>query len=104
MKPSNDREAISLIIDGLIERGCKPTASRDGDSEDLPYTDKESALDWLTSCDESVLFVDLPLDAASEHTSSHIYFVLGNDPEEVACDYGVSLSPYLDPITNPWWE
>lgn len=104
MKPQSDREAISLIIDGLIERGCTPIASRDGDNEDLPYTDKESALDWLTSCDESVLFVDLPLHAEADRTSSHIYFVLGNDPEEVACDYGVSLSPYLDPIVNPWWE
>lgn len=102
MRPSNDREAISLIIDGLIERGCTPTMSRDGDSEDLVYTDKESALDWLTSCDESILFVDLPTEA--DRDSSHIYFVLGNDPEEVACDYGVSISPYLDPIVEPWWE
>lgn len=99
MRPSNDREAISLIIDGLIERGCKPTASRDGDSEDLPYTDKKSALDWLTSCDESILFVKTP-----EGTHSHIYFVLGNDPEEVASDYGMSLSTYIEPITDPWWE
>lgn len=102
MKPSNDREAISLIIDGLIERGCKPTTCRDGENEDLPYTDKASALDWLTSCDESVLFVDLPEGA--ERESSFIYFVLGNDPEEVAADCGVSVSPYLDPITDPWWN
>lgn len=102
MKPSNDREAISLIIDGLIERGCTPTVSRDGENEDQPYTDKESALDWLTSCDESVLFVNLPEGAEDE--STFVYFVLGNSPEEVACDYGVSLSPYIDPITDPWWQ
>lgn len=105
MKPSNDREAISLIIDGLIERGVKPTICRDGENEDLSYTDKDSALDWLTSCDESVLFVELPeADPESGRTSSHIYFVLGNSPEEVACDCGVSVSPYLDPITEPWWN
>lgn len=102
MKPSTDREAISLIIDGLIERGCTPTMSRDGEDEDLPYTDKESALDWLTSCDESVLFVDLPEGAGRK--STHVYFVLGNDPEEVACDYGVSLEDYISPITDPWWN
>lgn len=102
MKPSNDREAISLIIDGLIERGCTPTVCRDGENEDLPYTDKKSALDWLTSCDESVLFVNLPEDV--ERKSSHIYFVLGNDPKEVACDCGESVLPYLDPITDPWWK
>lgn len=102
MKPSNDREAISLIIDGLVAAGCKPTLSRDGANDDLPYDDKEKALDWLTSCDESVLFVDLP--EGSERKSSHVYFVLGNDPEEVASDYGVSLSPYIEPITDPWWN
>lgn len=102
MKPSNDREAISLIIDGLIKRGCVPSICRDGDSEDIPYIDKNTALDWLTSCDESVLFVDLPEGA--ERDSTFIYFVLGNEPEEVVCDHGVSLSPYLDPIIDPWWE
>ncbi len=101
MIPQNDREAISLIIDGLIERGCSPTLSRDGASEDLPYTDKESALDWLTSCDESVLFVDIPTEIPD---SGFLYFVLGNEPIEVVCDHDVNLSPYLDPIVDPWWE
>lgn len=99
MKPTSDRAAISRIIDGLIERGCTPLASRDGDSEDLAYTDKKSALDWLTSCDESVLFVRLP-----DGKTTHVYFVLGNDPEEVASDWGMSLSPYIDPIVEPWWK
>lgn len=99
MKPSTDREAISLIIDGLIERGCKPTVSRDGGNDDLPYADKNEALDWLTSCDESVLFVDLP-----DGNDGYIYFVLGNDPEEVPSDYTVNLEKFLDPIVQPWWE
>lgn len=100
-KPSSDRAAISRIIDGLIESGCTPTSVRDGAGEDFPYTTKKDALDNLTSCDESVLFVDLPEGA--ERESSHIYFVLGNDPEEVVNDNGVALSPYLDPITQAWW-
>lgn len=98
MNPNSDREAISLIIGGLIAAGCMPTLSRDGGGDDLPYGDKESALDWLTSCDESVLFLDLPEGGEP----SHVYFVLGNDPAEVACDHGVSLSPYLDPIVSAW--
>lgn len=99
MKPSNDREAISLIIDGLIERGVQPIGSRDGEGETLLYADKKSALDWLTSCDDSALDVRLP-----DGTLTWVYFVLGNDPEEVACDMGVSLSPFIDPIIEPWWE
>lgn len=27
----------------------------------------------------------------------------GNDPDEVVCDYGVSLSPVIDPLTESWW-
>ena len=103
-KPTTDRAAIGRIIDGLIEAGCTPTVARDCESEDLPYTDKASALDHLTSGDESVLFVDLPANDTSERESSHIYFVLGNEPIEVAADHGVSLSPYLDPIIDPWWK
>ena len=101
MIPKNDREAISLIIDGLIERGCIPMMVRDGANEDHPYIEKESALDDLTSCDESVLFVDLP--AGAKRGSSYIYFVLGNDPREVVGDYEVSVSEFLEPITDPWW-
>lgn len=102
MIPKTDREAISLIIDGLIERGCVPTMVRDGASEDHPYITKEDALDNLTSCDESVLYVALP--AGADRGSSHIYFVLGNEPREVACDFGVSVSEFLEPIMNPWWN
>lgn len=99
MKPSTDREAISLIIDGLIERGCTVTDVVDGAGEKFRFSDKEEGLDNLTSCDESWLYVTTP-----EDNESFIWFVLGNDPEEVACDYGVSLSKYLDPIIDPWWE
>lgn len=100
MRPSNDREAISLIIDGLIERGVIPTYVTDGAGETIEFGNKEEALDWLTSCDDSRLEVFLP----ESQTDTWVYFVLGNDPEEVACDYGVSLSPYIDPIVDPWWE
>ena len=31
-------------------------------------------------------------------------FVMGNEPEEVICDHGLSLSPVLDPLTEGWWE
>lgn len=100
MKPSTDREAVSLIIDGLIERGVTIRTARDGENEDMDWNgDKDHFLNHLMSCDEGVMFVDLP-----EGRGSHVYFVYGNEPYEVASDYGVSLSPYIDPIVNPWWE
>lgn len=104
MKPSNDREAVSLIIDGLIERKVTIRTARDGENEDMDWNgDKEEFLDHLMSCDEGVMFVTIPeADEGTGH--SFLYLVYGNDPEEVVCDHGVSLSPYLDPIVNPWWE
>lgn len=99
MKPSNDREAITLIIDGLIEVGVKPTEAIDGEQEVEAFTTTKAAVDHITSCDDGSLNVILP-----DGNETWLYFVLGNDPEEVLCDYGVSLSPYIDPIVNPWWE
>jgi hypothetical protein len=102
--PTTDRAAIDRVIDGLIEAGCKPTVARDCENEDLPFdgNSRKDVLDHLTSGDESVLFVDLPEGASRE--SSHVYFVLGNEPIEVVADHGEALTPYVDPITKPWWE
>lgn len=101
MKPSNDREAVSLIIDGLIERGVIPVSVTDGAGEDFVFDhdNPEESIDELMSCDDGRLDVTLP-----DGTDTWVYFVYGNDPEEVVCDHGVSLSPYIDPIMKPWWN
>lgn len=100
MKPQSDREAISLIIDGLIERGVIPRGAVDGEGDFEEFTTTEAAVDWITSCDDGRLDVTIP----DTMTDTWVYFVLGNDPEEVAADYGVSLGEYIDPIIDPWWE
>jgi hypothetical protein len=102
MKPSNDREAVSLIIDGLIAKGVTINTARDGENEDMKWNgDKKEFIDHLMSCDEGVMFVTL---ADQPDVNSFVYFVYGNDPEEVVCDHTVNLSPYVDPIVQPWWE
>lgn len=102
--PKSDREAISLIIDGLIASGCTMHSTFDGDGTEFPYTTKEAALDVIMSCDDGHLYVTMPEPQPNGNPLSFIYFVLGNDPEEVVCDHGVSLSKYLDPIVDPWWN
>lgn len=104
MKPSNDREAITLILEGLTKAGCKVTEVCDDtwNKDVLTTVDSiEEAVNLVTGVDEAVVYLDLP--AGAERESTFIYFVLGNEPEEVACDHGVSLSPYIDPIVTPWW-
>lgn len=97
MKPSNDREAITLIMDGLREAGVKPTDTWDGYEQEKATT-TEQVVAIATNLDEVVVNVNLPGGG-----ESHLYFVLGNSPEEVVADYGLSLDPYLSPIVDLWW-
>jgi hypothetical protein len=62
------------------------------------HTEKE-AIDAITAVDDATLFVRTP---AGDY-NPWVRFVMGNDPEEVVCDHGVSLSPVLDPLTESWW-
>jgi hypothetical protein len=101
VKPSNDREAITLIMDGLRDVGVLPTQVYDGEDVILTETTAE-VVEAVCAVDEASVMVTLPPGA--ERADSHIFFVLGNSPEEVACDHGVSLSPFIDPIVTPWWD
>lgn len=96
MKPSSDREAITLIMNGLAERDVFPFAVNDGE-EMIATGDTAEVLDAVMAVDEAVVWVTLPNGA-----ETFIFFVLGNDPEEVVCDHGVSLSEYIDPIVDSW--
>lgn len=102
MKPSNDYEAILLILEGLVAKGHRIDGFIDDtwNKEDVTYTDSpRTATEGMCGVDEGfVLMTD------KEGKSGYIYFVLGNSPEEVACDYTVNLDPDLSNITNPWWE
>lgn len=98
MKPSNDREAITLIIEGLMAKGVTLDLVDDGGEEIKVHT-VEEAVEAITAVDIATLCVDLP-----DGHPSFIYFVQGNEPEEVVNDHGVSLSDYIDPIVQPWWS
>lgn len=102
MRPSNDTEAITLILEGITAAGCVVEQVCDdtwNPDELTDVTTVAEAVDLVTGVDEAYVYVMLPTTE-----TSWIRFVLGNDPEEVACDHGVNLSPFLDPIIKPWWE
>jgi len=98
VRPSNDREAITLVIEGLVSKGITLTSVEYGDGE-IPVSTVAEAVEEVTSVDMATLVVGMPKGG-----ESWVYFVLGNEPEEVVCDHGVSLGPYIDPIVRPWWE
>lgn len=100
MKPSNDREAVTLILEGLVAKGHVIVEVQDdiwsGDPDDNVKTgnDVAEAVKAVMAVDEAFVIFE----------RGYIYFVLGNDPEEVACDYTVNLDPDLSNITDPWWN
>lgn len=102
MKPSNDREAVTLILDGLVEKGWSVIEVADdtyNTNEREEVSTVAEAVDLVMGVDEAYVFLQ-----KSPKRIQYIFFVLGNDPEEVACDYTVGLDPDLSNITDPWWN
>ena len=96
--PSSDRGGVTQIIRGLRATGHTLDRVWDG-GENVPVVNEKEALDAIFAVDEAYLHVRLP-DSERE---GWVRFVLGNDPEEVVCDYTVNLSDAIDPITDRWW-
>lgn len=99
--PSSDRAAIRQVIRALRNAGYTLTGGHDGeDFFEVPADASEDVLiENLMACDSSTLHT---WKGDAEPKNSHVYFVLGNEPYEVVCDHGVSLSPVLDPLTESW--
>lgn len=100
--PSSDKAGIRQVIRALRAAGYTITGGHDGDDffEVASIASEDLIIEHLTACDDSTLHT---YKADEEQKNSHVYFVLGNDPEEVVCDYGVSLEPVLGPLTESWW-
>jgi hypothetical protein len=98
--PSSDRAAIRQVIRALRKAGYTLPGGHNGEEPVTfePDASEDTILAEMMACDDSTLYTVAP-----DGYESHVYFVLGNDPEEVVCDHGVSLSPILDPLTESWW-
>lgn len=102
--PQSDKAGIRQVIRALRKAGYTLTGGHDGEEFfEVPADISEDKLidQYLTVCDSSTLHT---WKDDAEPKNSHVLFVLGNDPEEVVCDHGASLSPVLDPLTEGWWE
>lgn len=112
--PTSDSAAIRQVIRALKAADIRPTYVEygGGDGVDItPTSTEQEIIDAIMAVDDAYLIVQIPANWADEThpghpagRTSHIRFVLGNDPEEVVCDHGVSLSPVLDPLTASWWD
>lgn len=93
--PSTDLSAIRQIVSGLQLAGWTLDYVYDGE-ERVPVKDAHEAIALTTDLDEATLSVH------KDTETGYVYFVLGNEPYEVAADWTLTLSDVLDPITDSW--
>lgn len=93
--PTSDRGGIQQVIRGLRADGWSLDFVDDGE-EDVPVTNETEAIEAIMAVDMAHLFV------RKGEERGHVWFVLGNDPDEVAADYTLTLSATLDPLIERW--
>lgn len=96
--PSSDKAGIRQTIRALRAAGYALDSVNNGGDDNEPVTTEEEAIAEATASDSAALYV------TRDGESSYVYFVLGNDPEEVVCNYTVDLEPVLGPLTEGWWN
>lgn len=96
--PSTDRAAATQIIDAVVADGWGLLFVRDGE-EDVQVSTRDEALEAIFAVDMAHLFVQ----HQDTDKTGWMWFVLGNDPEEVVADHTVNLSDSIDPVTDGWW-
>lgn len=96
--PKNDESGIRQTIRALRAAGYVLDYVNDGE-ELVNVTNEKEAIEAIMAVDDAYLHVKF----SDGEPASWVRFVMGNDPEEVICDHGVSLSHVLDPLTEGWW-
>ena len=99
-KPTDDKTAITDILEGMVKKGW--TIDYVDDEEDTYHTsDVATAVSHVTDVDQASVYLSHKKRGIEE---AWLWFVLGNDPEEVVCNYTVTLDPDLSSIVDPWWD
>ena len=98
-KPGSDKDGIRQIYRALVEAGYTVNQVFDGGDEPVEVSNEREAVDAVTAVDEASFNVQ-----KDGKDVSWVFFVLGNDPEEVVNDYGTSLSHVIDSLTESWWD
>ena len=100
--PESDSAAIRQIIRALRKAGWELAYVDDREEQTKVKTEQE-AIDAITAVDEAFLHLNRRKIGDLGPERGYVFFVLGNAPEEVACDYTVNLSDAIDPLTDSWF-
>lgn len=94
--PTTDRGGIQQVIRTLKAAGYELDSVWDGE-ESTPVSTEHEALEVIMNLDQATLYVNV-----LGVTVGHVFFVLGNDPDEVVCDYTVNLTE-VDTLISSWY-
>lgn len=98
-KPSTDKAGVRQTYRALKAAGYGIDV-QDGAGEEFLDLNENDAIGEVMSCDDGYFLVK---DSSGERFG-WVWFVFGNDPEEVICDHTTNLSHVLDPMTEMWWN
>lgn len=96
--PTSDRGGIQQVIRALKADAWELDFVFDGE-EDIPVKNETEALEAIMAVDDAFLNVKR---TDGRFDNGWVRFVLGNDPDEVVCDYTTNLKA-VDVLTHSWY-
>lgn len=103
--PTTDRGGIEQVIRALRAAGWELDFVCDGE-EDVPVKTELEATEEVLAVDDAYLNVKREFDETGQvrrADTGYVYFVMGNDPDEVVCDYTTNLESVIGPLTTSWF-
>ena len=93
--PTSDRGGMQQVIRAMRADGWEIDSAWDGE-ESLESPNETAAIDWVMACDQGHIYF------RKGDETGWVFFVLGNEPEEVVNDYTVNLTA-VDALTSSWY-
>lgn len=94
--PTTDRGGIQQVIRTMRAAGWTLDSLWDGE-ESFEHPNETEALDYGMQLDQFHLYF------TKGDETGWVFFVLGNDPDEVVNDYTLNLDPTMDELQRSWW-
>lgn len=96
--PTTDRDGVEQTWDALTKAGYTIDVV-DGAGEEFKGLSRTQAVEEVTSCDDGYFRV-----LEGDQRVGWVWFIFGNSPEEVICDYTVNLEHVIGPLTEGWLD
>lgn len=98
--PTSDRGGVLQTLRALQAAGWAMHHTYDGEDSTRTGT-VQAATDAVMAVDDAVVHVRQEGYDTSNETG-WVRFVLGNDPDEVVCDYTSNLESVIGPLFDSW--